>query len=105
MDAIDNSPIKRPPSPPIEPSLSQVTKLSFASVEMQREMPPLKPAPSLNVNRSDTDSPTMDTSEPSGPKIIEKEKFWEYVEIDEKPRDKKKKRLVSNTVNNNSYEA
>lgn len=54
-------------------------------------MPTLIPAPKLNRNNSNEGSNEIKPL----PKIVKKEKFWEYEEIDEKPKEKRKRKLVS----------
>ena len=54
-------------------------------------MPTLIPAPKLNRNNSNEGTNEIKPL----PKIVKKEKFWEYEEIDEKPKEKRKRKLVS----------
>ena len=56
-----------------------------------KPMPTLIPAPKLNRNNSNEGSNEIKPL----PKIVKKEKFWEYEEIDEKPKEKRKRKLVS----------
>ena len=57
-------------------------------------MPTLIPAPKLNRNNSNEGSNEIKPL----PKIVKKEKFWEYEEIDEKPKEKRKRKLVSGGI-------
>ena len=56
-----------------------------------KPMPTLIPAPKLNRNNSNEGSNEIKPL----PKIVKKEKFWEYEEVDEKPKEKRKRKLVS----------
>ena len=95
---LDNSPIKK--APPViedEPS-SNITKIDFGLARrdedepVKKQMPTLIPAPTLNRNNSNEGA----SNEPKPlPKIVKKEKFWEYEEVDEKPKEKRKRKLVS----------
>jgi len=96
VDALDNSPVKKPPSA-IENDKSEehITKIDFGLAQgkeptvVTKPMPTLIPAPKLNRNNSNEGSNEIKPL----PKIVKKEKFWEYEEIDEKPKEKRKRKL------------
>ena len=91
--------MKKPPSAVEgeEENESQITKIDFGLAQgkempvVTRPMPTLIPAPKLNRNNSNEGSNEIKPL----PKIVKKEKFWEYEEIDEKPKEKRKRKLVS----------
>jgi len=99
VDALDNSPVKKPPSIHEEESNAasgdHITKIDFGLARddepklITKQMPTLTPAPTLNRNNSNEGS----TEAKPLPKIVKKEKFWEYEEIDEKPKEKRKRKL------------
>lgn len=96
VDALDNSPVKKPPSAIEEDeSEGEITKIDFGLAQgkeptvMTKPMPTLIPAPKLNRNNSNEESNEIKPL----PKIVKKEKFWEYEEIDEKPKEKRKRKL------------
>ena len=90
--------MKKPPSVIEEnESEEQITKIDFGLAQgkeptvVTKPMPTLIPAPKLNRNNSNEGSNEIKPL----PKIVKKEKFWEYEEIDEKPKEKRKRKLVS----------
>jgi len=97
VDALDNSPVKKPPSATDiekDESEGQITKIDFGLAQGEdskpvKPMPTLIPAPKLNRNNSNEGTNEIKPL----PKIVKKEKFWEYEEIDEKPKEKRKRKL------------
>ena len=91
--------MKKPPSATDiekDESEGQITKIDFGLAQGEdskpvKPMPTLIPAPKLNRNNSNEGTNEIKPL----PKIVKKEKFWEYEEIDEKPKEKRKRKLVS----------
>ena len=92
--------MKKPPSEVTDidkdESEGQITKIDFGLAQGEdskpvKQMPTLIPAPKLNRNNSNEGTNEIKPL----PKIVKKEKFWEYEEIDEKPKEKRKRKLVS----------
>lgn len=99
VDALDNSPIKKSPSVIVEQECQPtptINKIDFGLAKgsndeepsITKQMPTLIPAPTFNRNNSNEGSETK-----SLPKIVKKEKFWEYEEVDDKPKEKRKRKL------------
>ena len=93
VEAIDNSPSKK--EPPLDP------------LPVTKPMPQLTPAPRAFFDRAVSERQSKESAElanndesPTGneksskPKVVKRERFWEYEEIDEKPKEKNKRKLV-----------
>ena len=101
--------MKKPPSAVEgeDESEGQITKIDFGLAQgkempvVTRPMPTLIPAPKLNRNNSNEGSNEIKPL----PKIVKKEKFWEYEEIDEKPKEKRKRKLVSHRTGTHWYDS
>lgn len=90
---------KQPSATEDDESDGHITKIDFGLAQgkdstpvVTKPMPTLIPAPKLNRNNSNEGS--SNEIKPL-PKIVKKEKFWEYEEVDEKPKEKRKRKLVS----------